>query len=315
MSIYYEDDAMTLHHGDCTDIVAAAEASVQLSFWSPPYFVGKAYEEGVTEGAWMVMLASAIEEQARLLRPGGFMVVNIADIKCYPDPAIPRFQAQVEKRRRSAVTREMVAAAYESNPGANRKAVAEILGCSEQTVDRRMNGNNVRGGKSAPQTRIRLVGDMIDSFATSAGLYLYDRRIWHKDAAWANSRWASNTLRSVDEHEDLYIFAKPGPLVIDRNKLSDDEWSEWGSRSIWRIPSVRRNDDHPAKFPPALAGRVIRLLSDEGGTVIDPFAGSGTTLFEAVKLGRKAIGVEIDDAYCSMIASRRLLTSNQEASA
>jgi site-specific DNA-methyltransferase (adenine-specific) len=305
MGVYYQDQQVTLYQGDCTEESGHLNPeSVQLSFWSPPYFVGKPYEDGVTEQEWQDMLGAAIHAQARILKPGGFMAVNIADIKCFPDSTLPRFQAEVKERRRSAVTRAMVLETMAAHPGLNRKGIALVLGCSEQTVDRRLNGNNVRGGKAAPQTRIRLVGGMLERFATDAGLYLYDRRIWHKDAAWTNSRWASSTLRSVDEHEDVYIFVKPGPMAVDRSRLEPSEWGEWGSRSVWRIASVRRNDDHPAKFPPELARRVIRLLSVPGDTVIDPFAGSGTTLFAALQLDRKAVGIELDAGYCQTMAER-----------
>ena len=47
-----------------------------------------------------------------------------------------------------------------------------------------------------------------------AGFYLYDRRVWVKDACWENSRWHSLSYRSVDEFEYIYIFWKPGITTI-----------------------------------------------------------------------------------------------------
>ena len=60
----------------------------------------------------------------------------------------------------------------------------------EQTVDRGTRGNNIRGGKYETQTRVKLVGGMLDleQYALDCGLYLYDRRAWIKDAARENSR-------------------------------------------------------------------------------------------------------------------------------
>ena len=67
-----------------------------------------------------------------------------------------------------------------------------------------------------------------------------------------------------------------------------------GSRGVWKISSVRRNDRHEAEFPEELARRVIRLFSPEGGVVIDPFVGTGTTTAVAKKLGRQWLGVDIE---------------------
>jgi site-specific DNA-methyltransferase (adenine-specific) len=62
---------------------------------------------------------------------------------------------------------------------------------------------------------------------------------------------------------------------------------------------------HPAPFPTELADRLIRMFSFAGDTVLDPFAGTGSTLEAAVDAGRNSIGVEIDPAYLKM-AQRRL---------
>jgi hypothetical protein len=103
-----------------------------------------------------------------------------------------------------------------AHPEMNRYQIAALLGCSEQTVDRRLNGNNIRGGKSEPQTRVKLTGGILEECALEAGFYLYDRRIWVKDAAWENSRWHTISYRAVDEFEYIYIFWKPGVTKVDR---------------------------------------------------------------------------------------------------
>ncbi|WP_214282812.1 hypothetical protein, partial [Escherichia coli] len=69
----------------------------------------------------------------------------------------------------------------EEHPGLNRHELAKILGCSEQTIDRRLNGNNIRGGKYATQTKVKLIGHNLEKYAEESGMYLYDRRIWVKD--------------------------------------------------------------------------------------------------------------------------------------
>lgn len=273
--------------------------SVACSMWSPPYHVGKDYERDYTYEGWVDLLGKVIKHHATVLKPGGFLVINIADILCFQDPSMPRLMAANPSRRKSSVTREQVLEAWAMHPDYNRYQIAALLGCSEQTVDRRMKGNNIRGGKYADQTRIKLIGGIIEEFALKASLYLYDRRVWVKDAAWENSRWHTMSYRSVDEFEYLYIFWRPGITLVDRRRLSKEEWIEWGSRAVWHIPSVRANNIHEAMFPLELPRRVIRLLTDKDDLVLDCFVGSGTTAVAAILEGRNYIGIDRDPQYVS----------------
>jgi site-specific DNA-methyltransferase (adenine-specific) len=269
-----------------------APESIACSVWSPPYHVGKNYEKGHTFQEWQNLLQRTIAAHFRVLKKGGFLVVNIADILAFRDETMPRIQAPNRNKLISPVTRADVLAAKEKHPDCNRYQLAALLGCSEQTIDRRLNGNNIRGGKYATQTRVQLVGQFIDRFAYDAGLYLYDRRIWVKDPTWANSPWHSSSYRAVSEFEDLYVFWKPGETPIDRQRLEEHEWAEWGSRQVWTFPSVRANDDHEAKYPLELPRRFIRLLTEPGETVLDCFLGSGTTAVAALLAERHFIGID-----------------------
>jgi site-specific DNA-methyltransferase (adenine-specific) len=259
--------------------------------------VGKEYEINETYDSWQEMLKQVIALHSIVLKPGGFMVINIADILSFKDEAMPRFQGMNISNHKSPITREMVIAAKAMFPNYNRDQLAFYLGCSEQTIDRRLNGNNIRGGKHQVQTRVKLVGGALEKFAYDCNLYLYDKRIWKKDPAWANSRWTTNTLKAVSETEDIYVFWKPGEYEVNRSRLSEQEWKEWGYRQIWEIQSVRRNDDHEAKFPEELARRVIKLFSDENDIVLDPFLGSGTTAIVAYNENRQFIGFDKEEKY------------------
>lgn len=287
-----------IHHGDARSLMRAIKpASIACSVWSPPYFVGKEYEAYLSYEGWIELLREVIRLHYDVLKPGGFLAVNIADILAFPDTAMPRIQAMNVKRQNIKVTREDVLAAKAAYPDYNRYQLAKLLGVSEQTIDRRLNGNNIRGGKYNAQTRVHLVGGIIEQAGLDAGLYLYDRRIWVKDAAWQNSKWHTLSYRSVDEFEYLYVFWKPGITVVDRNRISSEEWVEWGSRGVWYIPSVRANDDHEAKYPIELPQRVIKLLTAPGDIVLDCFMGSGTTAVAAIREDRQYIGIELEEKY------------------
>lgn len=289
------------HLGDAQNLLQKVNNnSIALSIWSPPYFVGKEYECNLSFDDWQNLISRVIEHHYPIIQPGGFLVINIADILVFRDSEMPRIQAEVITGKRSKVTREDVLKAMLEYPDFNRHQIAKLLGCSEQTVDRRLNGNNIRGGKYETQTRIKIVGGLIEKWALAAGFYLYDRRVWVKDAAWENSRWHSLSYKSVDEFEYLYVFWKPGVTKIDRQRLTQKEWKDWGSRGVWNIPSVRANDDHEAKFPVELPLRFIKLLTEPEDIVLDCFMGSGTTAVAATRLGRKFIGIELLDKYVQL---------------
>lgn len=73
---------------------------------------------------------------------------------------------------------------------------------------------------------------------------------------------------------------------------------------VWTIPTSPYPGAHFACFPPELARRCIIAGCPEGGTVLDPFAGSGTTLKVARSLGRKSIGIELNPDYLDIIRDR-----------
>ena len=294
-----------IHCGDALELLERVRpGSVSLSFWSPPYFVGKSYEKDMTFDDWQELIRGAIGRHFGLLKSGGFLAINIADILAFRDPDMPRIQADNVSSKRIKVTREQVIRAQADHPEFNRYQLADLLGCSEQTIDRRLKHNNVRGGKYAVQRKVKLVGGMIEEWAGEVGLYLYDRRVWVKDPCWENGQWHSLSYRSVDEFEYIYIFWKPGITTVDRSRLGRDEWSEWGSRGVWQIPSVRANVEHEAQFPIELPRRVIRIFTTQDDLVLDCFVGSGTTAVAAIQAGRRYIGIELLPEYAALARER-----------
>ncbi len=283
-----------IYQGDARTLLRLVEPrSVALSFWSPPYFVGKSYEKDLSFNDWKGLLRDVIALHFPLVKPGGFLAINIADILAFSDDTMPRIQADNVSSKKSPITHEQLLKAIQEHPDFNRYEVAALLGCSEQTIQRRLEDNNVRGGKYNLQTRVQLVGGLIEEWTRHAGFFMYDRRLWVKDPCWANSRWHSLSYRSVDESEYIYILWKPGITKVDRKRLAKKEGSAWGSRGVWRFPSVRSHDTHEAEFPLELPKRVIQLLSDPGDLVLDCFVGSGTTAEAAIRGSRHYLGFDL----------------------
>lgn len=119
---------------------------------------------------------------------------------------------------------------------------------------------------------------------------------WHRGSLGMGS-----PFRNVVE---MIAFA-PGPewtnrMPKDVATLLDERWP------------YGRKEHHGAEKPVALIERLLRLVDPSGGPVFDPFAGSGSTLLAARRLGRVAVGIEMDERYCE-IAARRLEQPEQEA--
>jgi site-specific DNA-methyltransferase (adenine-specific) len=113
-----------------------------------------------------------------------------------------------------------------------------------------------------------------------------------------------------NDHEHILMLRKPGgyrttPMIQKAlSMLQRDEMDAW-MRPVWSdIRGASLRDGHPAPFPADLAGRLIRMFSFAGDTILDPFAGSGSTAVAAIRAGRNSISVEIEEEYLNA-ATRR----------
>lgn len=95
----------------------------------------------------------------------------------------------------------------------------------------------------------------------------------------------------------MFLFSLAPRYHFDRGGLAGEE-------DVWQITARPDNPAaHFAPFPAALAERCLRCGCPPGGVVLDPFAGSGTTLLAARALGRPAIGIELSRRYCDAMAA------------
>jgi site-specific DNA-methyltransferase (adenine-specific) len=108
--------------------------------------------------------------------------------------------------------------------------------------------------------------------------------------------------------EFILMLRKPGGYrapTDEQRKLSmigKEDFDRWFQQT-WNITGASTRE-HPAPFPVELADRLVRMFSFVGDTVLDPFAGTGTTLLAAAQSQRHSIGVEIDQKYISLARSR-----------
>ncbi len=115
-----------------------------------------------------------------------------------------------------------------------------------------------------------------------------------------------NGIVEID-YEFILIFRKEGKRKIskdikERSKLTKEEWKEFFS-GHWSVGGARQIN-HEAVFPDEIPKRLIKMFSFHGETILDPFAGSGTTLRVALELGRRAVGYEINPEFLDVIREK-----------
>jgi len=131
---------------------------------------------------------------------------------------------------------------------------------------------------------------------TSAGWEIRQGLVWVKD---------SIVLGHGDyhyRHEPILYGYKPAPGRLGRGGAG---WfGDNSQQSVFELPRPRVSRDHPTMKPPELIAGALRNSTRRGALVLDPFAGSGSTLVACEQLGRRARLIEIDTRYCDVIIER-----------
>ncbi|VUT27926.1 MAG: Modification methylase MjaI [Candidatus Syntrophoarchaeum sp. GoM_oil] len=156
----------------------------------------------------------------------------------------------------------------------------------------------------------------IIKFCESAGFDYMGAIIWQKVTTTNTTGGATvmgsypyprNGILKID-YEFILIFKKYGnpPKVTkeikEQSRLTSEEWNQYFT-GHWNFPGERQ-DKHLAMFPEELPGRLIKMFSFVGDTVLDPFLGSGTTILAARNLNRNSIGYEINEDYLPIIKEK-----------
>lgn len=269
----YNHTTHRLHLGDARDLSWIPDASVHLVVTSPPYWTLKEYAPG-NEG-------------------------QMGHFENYED-----FLSQLDKVWREC-RRVLV--------GGGR--VCCVVG--DVCIPRK------KGGK---HYLVPLHSD-IQVRARKVGLDCLQPILWHKIANGATEAEGNGAgfygkpyqPGGIIKNDIEYIlFLRKGgeyrsvpPLQKALSMLVREEMKNW-QRSIWTdMRGASTRDGHPAPYPVELAERLIKLFSFAGDTVLDPFAGTGSTSQAAIMSGRNSIANDIEPAYVEIARQRILKTARQ----
>jgi DNA modification methylase len=119
--------------------------------------------------------------------------------------------------------------------------------------------------------------------------------IWHRKLALAEAVLD----RPRRSYENIFMFAKTRNYYFNRSALKNINIEE----DVWTINARPKNTPgiQTAPFPEELVERCLEIACPKQGVVLDPFAGSGTTLRTALKSGRSAIGVDLNSSFCKFM--------------
>jgi site-specific DNA-methyltransferase (adenine-specific) len=273
--------------GDAVEQLRALEAgSAQTCVTSPPYWnqrdYGMAEQLGLepTPELYVQKLVAVFREVRRVLADDGTLWINIGD--SYVDRANCRSDGQSHRRDRRDVVPPKI------NAVGNGRKAKDLLGLPW----------------------------MVAFALRNDGWYLRKEVIWEKDDALSESV----RDRPMNSHEQLFLLSKRPSYYYDLDAIREpyataprrgDRKRHPGGRnrrSVWRVPATGFAGSHFATFPPDLIEPCVLAGAAPGDTVLDPFAGSGTTGMVALRHDRSFVGIELNPEYVEI--GRRRITDD-----
>lgn len=268
----------TITHGDCRDVLAAMpDASVDLTVTSPPYADQRKHTYGGVSPDEFVNWFGPIGEQLlRVTRPTGSFVLNIKE-------------RVVEGERHTYVLELII-------------KLREIgwLWTEEYIWHKR----NCHPGKWP--NRFRDAWERCLHFTKQRNFVMQQDAVRVPMGDWKNARLRnlSATDKRRDESRVNSGFGKKIANWIGRDLAYPT--------NVLHMATECGNKNHSAAFPIELPSWFIRLFTREGGVVLDPFLGAGTTALAAAKLGRAYVGIEQHEEFVTL-ARERLVSASQVA--
>jgi DNA modification methylase len=295
--------------GDALDgLQTLPDASVQCCVTSPPYYglrsylpqghADKALEVGAEEtpDAYVARLVEVFREVKRVLRDDGVLFVNLGD--SYNSAGrVGHGLSQGEKQR---TNRASAAGADACRPSVDGLKPKDLIGIPWMVAFAlRADGWYLR--QDILWSKKNCMPESVTDRCTKSHEYVFllaKRERYFFDAVAIQEVAVCDRKRGPVLHGDL--VSTNGNAGLSRRDLSDTR----NRRSVWTLSTENCAEAHFAVMPSALADLCIRAGCPVGGTVIDPFTGSGTTGIVALRQDKRFVGCELNAEYAKMAARR-----------
>lgn len=337
-------DKVALAHGDCVEVMARLpENSVAAIVTDPPYglsFMGKKWDDlgqGAAQRAWH---AAWLEQALRVLKPGGHMVA-FGGARTFHHLATATEDAGFELRD---TLLWLYASGFPKSVNLGNKDPAwagwgtalkpafEPMVLARKPLDGTLAANletHATGGVNIDASRVPRPGEELkthgqkpdaDGYAKNAVYGNYYPRETHQTEGQKQGGWPANVLHDgsddatgpLGDKARFYYCAKASQkeknagldhLTPQQADETRDPNAPGGNNPRNRGAKARPNR-HPTVKPLALMEWLLGLVTPPGGLVLDPFAGSGTTLAAAAALDVAILGIELNADYLPIIEGR-----------
>lgn len=265
MSLYYEDEFVTLHHGDAREVLKRVPMYADAVVTSPPYADQRRYG-GAAPNDYGPWLRPFLDELLKVVSLSGSMMLNIG--------------------RCAREAREVPIAVA---------ALNEALECGWELLDTIIWKKDNALPWSSTQY-LHSVHEYVWWLAPvpKAAYRGYTRETRGTHAPSSLERWKQGYRRTDDER-----YHKRGKRIADPHPEGSRP------KSVYEAAiGQERGIKHPAPMAMRLARHLVALACPPRGVVLDPFCGSGTSLIAARESGRRAIGIDHDEPACAETVER-----------
>lgn len=267
MEIINQHPQTTIYLGDCAQILQQLpDNSIDLIVTSPPYAdQRKKTYGGIRPDKYVEWFLPISQELLRVLKPTGTFILNIKEKVVNGERSTYVIELILEMRKQGWLWTE------------------EFI----------WHKKNCYPGKWP--NRFRDAWERLLQFNKSRHFDMYQEAVMVPTGEWAKTRLKN--LSETDMHRDnsrvLSGFGKNISNWVGRNKAYPT--------NVLHLATECSNKNHSAAYPEALPEWFIKLFTKEQDVILDPFMGSGTTLYVAQKLKRNSIGIEIQPKYYQLV--------------
>ena len=312
MSVYYSDDQVTLYLGDAVEVARTLDdGSADCIVTSPPYFglrdygVEGQYGLEKSPAEYVETMRGLFAELRRVLADDGTLWINIGD--SYSSGGRSTYDIDGGKTRARGHCESRPGAEV---PGKNLLGVPWRVAFALQDDDWILRNAIIW---SKPNAMPESVTDRLSGRYEHVFLFSKKRSYWF-DLDSIREPLAYEPGPALPPIADDPIRYAPGvrgqtgrSITGRRRTFTDNGGRNPGD--VWSIPTTPFPEAHFAVMPVQLAQRCILAGCKPGGTVLDPFSGSGTTGWAAQRTGRRYIGIDLNRDYLDLSLRKRLAQS------